>query len=247
MCAGGVGIGLGVAGCLLLCVFGWIGFDAYRLYEVKPCVEEGKAKVESLKELPDKYKQETKGYTDELKALKDKASAKVSKLTHEAGQAAMHFDLAKAKELKKEASDEMAEDKKEQSTITGKIKAVPSELKEETCGDGEAIPGQFQTCLDYLSGNIIYMVLAPKGMPKSEDLKPYIDKAAGLVSSAGCGSAASLAALLSAGDMLSLSAQTSSGVLFLAAMSFTAMAASFMYAAGRRGSMHALSEPLVMP
>jgi len=248
MCAGGVGIGLGVAGCLLLCVVGYIGYDAYRLYEVKPCVEAAKEKVASLKELPDKYKKETQGYTDELQALKDKAQAKVSELTHAAGKAAMSFDMAKAKELKQEASDEMAKDKKEQEAITDKMKAVPGELKEETCDDGEAVPAQFQTCLDYLSGNIVYTVLAPKGMPTSEDLQPYIDQANSLVSSAGCGSAASLAALLSAGDMLSLSAQTtSSGVLFLVVASFSAMVASFMLATGRRSNMLALTEPLVMP
>jgi len=248
MCGGGVGIGLGVAGCLLLCVVGWIGFDCYRLYEVKPCVEEAKEAVTKLKDLPSKYKKETTGYTNELKALKDKGTAKVNELLHEAAQAGMHFDTAKAQELKNEASAEVAKDAEEQKTITDKIKAVPGELKEETCDDGAAIPSQFQTCLGYLSGNIIYAVAAPKGMPTSEELQPYIQQATGLVKSAGCGSPAALAALLSAGDALNLSAQmTSSGVLFVAAASVSAMAASFLLAAGRSGSMRALREPLVEP
>eukprot|EP00419_Tripos_fusus_P024721 CAMPEP_0172697766 /NCGR_PEP_ID=MMETSP1074-20121228/28981_1 /TAXON_ID=2916 /ORGANISM="Ceratium fusus, Strain PA161109" /LENGTH=211 /DNA_ID=CAMNT_0013518703 /DNA_START=20 /DNA_END=655 /DNA_ORIENTATION=+ len=211
MCGGATGMIAGGLGCLLLTVVGWIGYDSYRIYEMKPCVQEAEDKVHMLKGLPAKYEK------------------KSGKLVQEAKQAAMHFDLAKAKELKKEASDEM------------------HEMHEETCGDGEAIPEQFATCLDYLSGNIIYLVLAPKGLPKSSDVKPYIEKAEAIVSHAGCGSAAALAALYSTGDTLRLSAQTlSSGLLFVVSVSFSAMVASFTFAAGRR-SAHGLREPLVMP
>merc|ERR1719330_2274992 len=104
----GVAKVLGACSCVLVC---WIGFDAWRLSQVKPCVVGATAAVEKLKELPDKYKQKAADDKAEIQDLKDSANAKYTDLKGEAKQAAMSFDWSKAKELKDAASAELSKHK----------------------------------------------------------------------------------------------------------------------------------------
>eukprot|EP00413_Alexandrium_margalefii_P048059 CAMPEP_0204592492 /NCGR_PEP_ID=MMETSP0661-20131031/50969_1 /ASSEMBLY_ACC=CAM_ASM_000606 /TAXON_ID=109239 /ORGANISM="Alexandrium margalefi, Strain AMGDE01CS-322" /LENGTH=241 /DNA_ID=CAMNT_0051602723 /DNA_START=47 /DNA_END=772 /DNA_ORIENTATION=+ len=193
-----VGTGLGVVCCVLLSVVGYVGFDAYRLSEVKPCVAEAAGTLAKLKALPAKFANKTAALEDKLTALKDEGEKKYSDLESQAKKAAWSMDLSKARELKDKASAELQEAREKEAAIRGEMDAIAGDLKTETCSDGEAVATDFGTCLGYLHLNLVYLVLNPPGMPTADSVKPSVDSAKSVLSNAGCDASPGMEVVLTA-------------------------------------------------
>merc|ERR1712048_16470 len=88
---------------------------------------------------------------------------------------------------------------------------------------GKAIPAKLNKCMGYLSGNLVYSVFAPSGIPSPQSIQPLIDQVDGLLSKAGCESSAeSLMSVSSIGSASISMASVGYGVALTLSMLFAA-------------------------
>lgn len=164
------------AGVICALSFGYLGFQAYQMTEVAPCVSQAQEQLKALpgrihtlaSKVADQSKEQASEVSEELKAARRMDGFNVAKLGEDASR------------IKEEGQ------KKAEAT-----RAKADAEKEDICA---SVAGSAKQCLGYLQGNIVYTLLAPPSIPSPDQVQGLVAKAQDALETAGCKASATRAA-----------------------------------------------------